>query len=125
MLGEIYVYTADFTTASRNPETNPCALTLYEQVGGVNTQIAIPDNSFNGDTCTGEKIFTFNSSTTQLYATSTYVWSFNYSGYPPDPPKLRFYGKSTVLPAGPFSDGSLGSAKFKVKDNGGNVLVEN
>jgi len=125
-LGAIHVYTADFETASRDPSSNPCTLALYEQVGGVNTQIALPDNSFNGASCTGEKIFTFGAvSSTQLYASSTYLWSFNYSGYPPDPPKLKFYGKTSVLPAGAFSNPSLGSAKFKIKDNLGNVMTEN
>jgi hypothetical protein len=126
LLGSIHVYTADFETASRDPSSNPCTLTLYEQVGGVNTQIAIPDNSFNGASCTGEKIFTFGTSTsTQLYASSTYLWAFSYSGVPTDPPKLKFYGKTSVLPAGPFSNPSLGSAKFKVKDVGGNIIAEN
>ncbi len=125
ILGEISVYTADFATASRDVSSNPCTLTLYEMISGAGVQVAVPDNSFNGASCTGEKTFTFNSSSTQLYASSTYAWSFNYSGYPPDPPKLRFYGRSTVLPAGPFSNGSLGSAKFRVKDSAGNVMVEN
>lgn len=125
-LGAIHVYTADFETASRDASSNPCTLALYEQAGGVNTQIALPDNSFNGASCTGEKIFTFGAvSSTQLYASSTYLWSFNYSGYPPDPPKLKFYGKTSVLPAGAFSNPSLGSAKFKIKDSAGNVMTEN
>ena len=125
ILGEISVYTTDFATASRDPGSNPCTMILYEQIAGVNTQIAIPDNSFNGNSCTGEKTFTFNSSSTQLYASSTYVWAFNYSGVPYDPPKLQFYGRSAVLPAGPFSGGGLGSAKFKIKDNAGNIMAEN
>ncbi|TSC60605.1 MAG: hypothetical protein LiPW15_483 [Parcubacteria group bacterium LiPW_15] len=128
-VSEINIYTTAFSKRRDwpPPPINPCGISFFE----VNTSSTISllgsSNTYEDEACAGAPLkFTF-SSPIPLLAGHTYRWQFNlsggsnYFGYP----TVKFYGRTENNLGGPFSDPSLASAKFSLKDTSGGIVIDN
>jgi len=107
-LGSLEVFTKDFTTLSRNPGTNNCYVTIYNQ--DTNTLLASSDNGFTGSGCAGDLLFTFQSSQPFLQVGTHYRWDFVFGGQ--NFTTLTFLGSPSNTVGGLFNRMADTNAKF-------------
>ncbi len=109
-LGAIEVFTSNFGTSSRNPETNSCYLRIYN--GDTGTLLASSDSGFSGYGCAGDLVFTFRNAQLFLQSGVRYRWEYvfggqNFSG-------VTFAGSPNNTVGGLFSAPPVVNAKFTI-----------
>jgi hypothetical protein len=107
-LESLEVFTSNFSSGSRNPDTNTCYLTIYNQ--DTNTFIAQSDNVFNGFNCAGSLLFTFNNSKPFLQTGTHYVWNYVFGAQ--NNCGITFLGSGNNTVGGTFSVAPVVNAEF-------------
>lgn len=117
-LSSIEIFTTNFSTGSRNPDTNSCVLFLSYSPPSPFIPPAPPiqsDNRYSGSACAGDLTFSFASSSPALSAGHDYQWIFQlYDGGPSARGGVQFYGTASNTAQGTFSDPAIVNAKFKI-----------
>ena len=113
-LQSIQLFTTNFQTGSKNPDTNYCTLELHD--GSLVTQ---SDVAYTGYGCADSPMFSFASSSPVLSPGRQYQWVFTMHGG-----GVQLYGTTADTAGGAFSDPSLVNAKFIVNGDLG-VLFSN
>lgn len=106
-VGSLEIFTANFGTNSRNPDTNACSVSISDDETGA--FLASADNGFNGFGCAGDLLFTFNNAQPLLQAGHRYRWNFGLSGFSPS---LSFAGSAADTVQGSFSAPAIANAEF-------------
>ena len=106
-LGAIELFTANFGTASANPDTNGCGLSLFDDETGA--FLASADNGFSGFRCAGDLVYTFQNSQPFLQAGHRYRWEFSISGFFAG---VSIFGSPNDTVGGAFSVPPVVNAKF-------------
>lgn len=128
-ISEINVYTASFSKRRDwpPPPINACGISFFEVDASSTISLLGASNTHNDEACAGAPLkFTF-ASPIPLTAGHVYRWQFNlsegsnYFGYP----TVKFYGRAENNLGGAFSDPSIASAKFNLKDTSGNIVIDN
>ncbi len=109
-IGAIRIFTANFGTYSRYPETNSCYLTVRDDADG--TLLGTSDNGFSGYGCAGDLMFTFKNSRPFLAGEKRYRWSYVFGGQ--NFSSISFLGSARGGAEGTFSLAPLAEAKFMV-----------
>lgn len=106
-LGAIQIFTFGFGTGSRNPDTNSCSLSLYDDEAG--TLMAPADNGFSGFGCGGDLTFTFHNAEPFLQAGHRYRWEYALTGFQAG---VSIYGSLNDTVGGVFNIPPVVNAKF-------------
>lgn len=106
-LGAIEISTFGFGTGSRNPDTNGCSLSLYDDEAGA--FIASADGGFSGFGCGGDLVFTFHTAEPLLAAGHRYRWEYRLVGFQAG---VSIYGSGNDTVHGSFNVPPVVNAKF-------------
>jgi hypothetical protein len=107
-LGTLEIFTANFQTDSRNPDTNDCYAAISDQDTG--QFLARSDNGFTGFGCAGDLVFDFTGSEPLLHAGTHYRWDFIFGSQ--NHSVLAFLGSPSDTVGGAFSKFPVVNAKF-------------
>jgi hypothetical protein len=114
-LRSIQIFTANFSTGSRNPDMNGCSLSLIKNDGIGSYTTVTADNGYAGRGCAGDLTYSFASSSPYLEAGRQYQWIFQVpTGNPTTRAGVQFYGTQKDTAGGSFGDGSIVNARFIV-----------
>jgi hypothetical protein len=124
-LQSIQLFTTNFGTGARYNTNIMCFLELFDEDDLSSLGMTPADSGVTGVACGKNPVFTFTASPLVLYPDHRYHWVFNAStGNPSTGASVQFYGTAAQTADSPFSDPSLGSAKFTVTGDSG-VLFSN
>jgi hypothetical protein len=124
-LQSIQLFTTNFQTGARYNTNIMCYLELFDEYDLSSLGMTPADSGVSGAACGSNPVFTFASSPLVLYPDHRYHWVFTAStGNPSTGASTQFYGTAAQTADSPFSDPSLGSAKFTVAGDSG-VLFSN
>ena len=124
-LQSIQLFTTNFGTGARYNTNIFCYLQVFDEYDLSSVGATSADSGVTGVACGNNPVFTFFSSPFVLYPDHTYHWVFNAStGNPSTGASVQFYGTATQTADSPFSNPSLGSARFTVTGDTG-VLFSN
>jgi hypothetical protein len=124
-LQSIQLFTTNFETGARYSTNIFCYLQVFDEYDLSSMGMAPADSGATGVACGNNPVFTFASSPLVLYPDHRYHWVFNAStGNPITGASVQFYGTAAQTADSPFSDPSLGSARFTVMGTSG-VLFSN
>jgi hypothetical protein len=122
-LQSIQLFTANFGTGARNWGNTFCYLQVFDEYDLSSMGMTPADSGASGYACGSNPVFTFASSPLVLYPDHRYQWVFTAStGNPSTGASTQFYGTVAQTADSPFSDPSLGSAKFTVTGDSGIVF---
>ncbi|MGD1003716.1 MAG: M23 family metallopeptidase [Minisyncoccia bacterium] len=124
-LQSIQLFTTNFETGARYNTNIFCYLQVFDEYDLSSVGATSADSGATGVACGNNPVFTFFSSPFVLYPDHTYHWVFNAStGNPSTGASVQFYGTAAQTADSPFSDPSLGSARFTVTGDTG-ILFSN
>ena len=124
-LQSIQLFTTNFETGARYNWNIMCYLQLFDEHDQSSLGMTPADSGVTGVACGSDPVFTFASSPLVLYPDHRYHWVFNAStGNPSTGASTQFYGTAAQTADSPFSDPSIGSAKFTVTGDSG-ILFAN
>jgi hypothetical protein len=125
MLQSIQLFTTNFETGARYKDNIFCYLKVFDEYDLSSVGAVPADSGVTGVACGSNPVFTFFSSPLILYPDHSYHWVFSAStGNPITGASVQFYGTAAQTADSPFSDPSLGSARFAVTGDSG-VLFSN
>ncbi len=107
-LTAIEVFTGNFGSASKYPDTNDCYLTLSDAATGA--LLATSDNRYHGYGCGGDLRFSFRSAAPHLAEGSSYRWSYVFGSQ--NRSSITFFGTATDTIGGSFTVAPLADARF-------------
>ncbi len=110
VVGTIRIFTTNFGTSSRYPDTNSCYLTVRDDADG--TLLGRSDNSFSGYGCAGDLMFTFKDSHPFLTEGTRYRWDYVFGGQ--NFSSISFLGSTTGETGETFSLPPLAEARFMI-----------
>jgi hypothetical protein len=124
-LQSIQLFTTNFETGARYNWNIMCYLQVFDEYDQSSLGVTSADGGVTGVACGADPVFTFASSPLVLYPDHRYHWVFNAStGNPSTGASTQFYGTAAQTADSPFSDPSLGSARFTVTGDTG-ILFSN
>jgi hypothetical protein len=124
VLSSIEIFTANFGTSARNPDVAGCSLSLFYEYATSSYRTIPADNGYSGYGCAGDLTYSFASSSPVIQANNPYQWIFQaQTGNPSTQAGVQFYGTASNTAGGPFSDPSLGNARFIINGPSGPVFA--
>jgi hypothetical protein len=124
-LQSIQLFTTNFGTGARSKDNIFCYLQVFDEYDLSSMGMTSADSGATGYACGSNPVFTFASLPLVLHPDHRYHWVFTAStGNPSTGASTQFYGTVAQTADSPFSDPSLGSAKFTVMGDSG-VLFSN
>jgi len=122
-LQSIQLFTTNFVTGARYNTNIMCYLEVFDEDGLSSLGMTPADSGVTGVACGNSPVFTFAASPLVLYPSHRYHWVFSAStGNPSTGASTQFYGTAAQTAGSPFSDPSLGSAKFTVTGDSGTLF---
>jgi hypothetical protein len=124
-LQSIQLFTTNFETGARYNTNIFCYLQVFDEYDQSSLGVTSADSGVTGVACGADPVFTFASSPLVLHPDHRYHWVFTAStGNPSTGASTQFYGTAAQTADSPFSDPSLGSARFTVTGDAG-ILFSN